>query len=393
MLLKNKYHLTYCSNIFKEKTWKNLFCKLKIYITNLRKFFKKKHIGLSLCLSNSLANEIKKTDNISNLKMWLKKNRLYISSINGFVYQTFHQKKIKENIYLPDWTSKKRLNFTQNLIDILKNIIKKNHDGSISTLPISYKSWTKDNHKHYVLYKTSKHLSELLILLINIKKQIKNIIHLDIEPEPQCMIETYKETHTFFEQWLLPICKKYLIPRYKKQKLITHIYTHIKICYDICHFSVNFENHKEILNSIQKSKIKIGKIQISSALKINLNNNNKKSQLKTLLTLQSSPFLHQTTEKVAKKIKKYTDIKHILETFEQKTHGEMRIHCHISIHEKIYKNIETTHQETQETLKIFLKTLRIKHIEIETYTHNIIYDDNPLAAIIKEYNWAIHTLK
>lgn len=392
MLLKNKYHLTYCSNIFKEKTWKNLFCKLKKYITNLRKFFIKKHIGLSLCLSNSLTNEIKKPDNISSLKTWLKKNSLYISSINGFVYQTFHQKSIKENIYLPDWTSKKRLIFTQNIIHILKNIIKKNHDGSISTLPISYKLWTKDNHKHYVLYKTSKHLSDLLILLINIKKQTKNIIHLDIEPEPQCTIETYKETHAFFEHWLLPICKKHLIPKYKKQHLITHIYKHIKICYDICHFSVNFENHKEILNSIKQSKIKIGKIQISSALKIDLNNNNKTSQLKTLLALQNSPFLHQTTEKVANKIKKYPDVKYILETFKQKAQGELRIHCHISIHEKIYKNIETTYQETQETLKVFLKTLHIKHIEIETYTHNIIYEDSPLAAIIKEYNWAINTL-
>lgn len=393
MLLKNKHNLTYCSNIFKEKTWKNLFCKLKIYITNLKVFFRKKHIGLSLCISNSLANEIKKTDILLNLISWLKKNRLYISSINGFVYQTFHQKNIKERIYLPDWTSKKRLIFTQNLIKILKTVIKKNHDGSISTLPISYKAWTKENHKHYILYKTSKHLSILLELLINIKKQQQNIIHLDIEPEPQCLIETYKEIKTFFEHWLIPICEKYLTPKYPKHTLKTHVYKHIQICYDICHFSVNFENHQKILTSIKKSKIKIGKIQISSALKINLNNKNKHQQLKTLLTLQSSPFLHQTTEKNGNKIKKYPDIKHILNTFKEKKHGELRIHCHISIHEKIYKNIETTCEETQNTLKSFLQKLHIKHIEIETYTHNIIYEDNPIDTIIKEYTWTINILK
>lgn len=387
MLLKNKCNLTYCSNIFKEKTWQKLFYKIKSYVTDLKHVFKKINIGLSLCLSNSLINEIKKNHNQENIINWIKKKHLYISSINGFVYQTFHKKKIKEYIYFPDWTSKKRLNFTKKLINILKNIIKKKYDGSISTLPISYDIWVKNYHKSYILYKSSKNILNTIKLLIKTKKQQKISIHLDIEPEPHCTIETYKQIKIFFEMWLIPLYKQFFIT---KKKII---YTHIKICYDICHFIVNFEDYKKVLNSIQKTNIQIGKIQLSSALKINLQNKIKKPLLTTLKQLNKSPFLHQIRIKKKDKIKKYLDIKYIFNNLKQKKNAELRIHCHAPLYEKIYKNIKTTQKETKTTLKYFLKKTRIKHIEIETYTYNIIYNNNPITAMIKEYIWTINLLK
>jgi len=395
MLIKNKYNLTYCSNIFKEKTWKNLLYKLDQYVKNIKKKIKRKNIGLSLCISNSLTNEIKKGNNIQNLITWLRYNKSYISSINGFVYQSFHKKKIKEKIYFPDWSSKRRIIYTKKLIEILSKLIKKKYDGSISTLPVSYDLWTTTNNKHYLLYKASKNIAEIIDILIKIKQLQKKIIHLDIEPEPHCVIETYKNLISFFKHWLLPICNEYLKKKYKYKKThnLTYIYRHIKICYDICHFSVNFENHQNILELIKKSRMKIGKIQISSALRIILTKENKKAITDQLLILKKSPFLHQVTEKTKNGIKKYLDIKYLLNDFSKKINCELRIHCHIPVYEKNYKNMYTTQNETERTLIILLQHLQIKHMEIETYTHDIMYSNNQIESIIKEYDWVFKILQ
>jgi hypothetical protein len=52
--------------------------------------------------------------------------------------------------------------------------------------------------------------------------------------------------------------------RARRRKLILkHISS---LCYDICHAAVGFENPEEILASLNEFGIKVGRIQVSSAL-------------------------------------------------------------------------------------------------------------------------------
>ena len=43
---------------------------------------------------------------------WLDQHNCYVFTINGFPYGKFHGTRVKEKVYLPDWTSAERVDFT-----------------------------------------------------------------------------------------------------------------------------------------------------------------------------------------------------------------------------------------------------------------------------------------
>ncbi|HFL8824107.1 MAG TPA: metabolite traffic protein EboE [Candidatus Azoamicus sp. OHIO1] len=400
MIINNqhKYNLTYCLNVFKSKNWEETLYNIKIFVSNIKKTYPNKEIGIGLCISNSISKELIKKRNLLDLIILIKNENIYIPSINGFVYKKFHQKSIKDKIYIPEWTSNSRILYTKLLIKILKELLPKNVNGSITTLPISYKPWINKKNKTYIFYKSSINISKIIDILININKKYKKLIHLDIEPEPNCLIENSKEIVRFYKLWLLPIGSDYLRNKYNIEKkiAIALIKDHIKICYDICHFSTNFEKTTTIIKLLTKEKIKIGRIQISSAIKIKTPK--KKEKFKKIINkishLSYSPFLHQTVEKNNNQIKKFIDIKYAIKTIKKNKKSEWRIHCHLPIYLKKYSILETTNKDTKSVLKNLINNKITNHIEIETYTYNVISPNSDImASIIKEYNWVIEILE
>ncbi len=169
-------------------------------------------------------------------------------------------------------------------------------------MPISYKGWINKKNTVYIYYKTAKNLTKVTE---NIIKNKSNII-ISIEPEPTCLIEKSQEFINYFNNWIKPLYKKYSINNKKNIKNI------IGICYDICHFAVQFEKHEKILNNLEKENIIIGKLQISSALKINDDRTKKENKqiIKNLNVFKYSSFLHQINNINKNKIKIYKDIKY-----------------------------------------------------------------------------------
>ena len=100
-----------------------IFNNLKTYTTQIRKPLTKDAFGIGLRLSNDASIELLKNDNLKLFKKWLNKERLYIFTINGFPYGSFHNKKIKDKVHLPDWTTNERVNYTNRLILILKELL------------------------------------------------------------------------------------------------------------------------------------------------------------------------------------------------------------------------------------------------------------------------------
>jgi len=393
MKINKTLHLTYCSNIFKGNNWEKIFLNIKTYIPKIKKNITNKKFALGLCLSNSITNELLLKKNINIFIKWMKNENIYIPSINGFVYKNFHIKKIKENIYFPDWSSNKRLNYTKKLIKVLIKLIPKYIDGNISTSPISYKPWVENKNKTYIYYKSSINLAKTIIFIIKNKR----FIHIDIEPEPICSIENTKEVIIFFKNWLIPIGSYYLEKKLKLPKFFCEkiIKKYIRICFDICHLSVEFE---DILNSIlklKKNNIKIGKIQISSSPKLTINNINKNIIIKNNLnTFNNSNFLHQVIKKRENKLIYYNDITDLLKNFNLELNDEIRIHFHLPIYMKTYKIFYTTQDNIIKVIS-FLKNKNITNcIEIETYTFsNILTNISTIDSIIKEYNWLLNLYK
>lgn len=364
MKIKKLYKLTYCSNIFKTNNLKKLSFNIKKY---KEKFFKKYNLNVNICLSNNLIKNINK----KNLNSFREFYSIKITSINGFVYQNFHLKNIKENIYLPDWTSKNRFLFTKNILTYTDSIAKKKEKISISTLPISYIKWVNFFLNPFIFYEATQNLKKLTM---QIKKS-----HLDIEPEPFCLIESYSDFLKFKKNWIKTLIIK------KNEKSLT-------LCYDICHFSVIFEKQKIISKLITIDNLKIGKIQISIALKTIIHYKHVfiKKLTKTLTKLKKSDFLHQSIIKNYSKIEKFSDIYFFLKKIHLFKNKELRIHCHIPLYKKKFKYFDSTYKDTFNSLNLIKKHNLTKNIEIESYTYHIFFKKfNYYKSIKKEYEKTI----
>lgn len=375
-MLKNRYKIFYCSNIFKEDDWKKLFNKLNNYVV----FFKKNNMQLSLCFSRKLVEGF--LSNKLLFENWLKKNRIEISSLNGFVYTKFHKNFIKDDIYYPDWTSRKRLDYTLNLIFILNDLMLNSKFGSISTLPLSYTPWIKKKHIDYVLYKSFKNLLNLYPALFENNKTI----HIDIEPEPTCLIDSIKKFIKYFNFWFIPLAKKIFFKKFNinKKKAVFIIRKYFRLCYDISHSSVNFDNHLENIVNLKKYKIKIGKVQISSAKEFFVKEQNEiENFIKETYKIKNSSFLHQVSEKKDEKIIIYKDLTNFLDLIDKKNNFNIRIHFHAPL----FEDKNTTQYDTKKALLLLFKFKSIKHFEIETYTFSSLTKKKQFDFVTKEYNW------
>jgi hypothetical protein len=105
--------------------------------------------------------------------------------------------------------------------------------------------------------------------LNSIKQKTGVTLHLDIEPEPDGILETGKEFIEWFENDLLPQGISYFKNELNLSAAQAEdiIKDHVNLCYDVCHFAIGYEPHETIINELAQKRIKVGKIQISAALK------------------------------------------------------------------------------------------------------------------------------
>ncbi len=197
-------HLTYCSNIHPGESWQETFDNLKKYTSEVRKQLTKRDFGIGLRLSNVASIELLEGNRLKDFQSWLQSENMYVFTINGFPFGQFHQERVKDKVHSPDWTTTERLDYTKRLFQILSELLPEGLDGGVSTSPISYKWWHPDTLSlESAKSKACDHLAELIVYLVNLKKNTGKSLHLDMEPEPDGILETTTEFVDFFNQYLL----------------------------------------------------------------------------------------------------------------------------------------------------------------------------------------------
>ena len=78
---------------------------------------------------------------LAAFQKWLADTNCYVFTINGFPYGKFHGTRVKEQVYLPDWTSTERVAYTNLLFDLIAELSPIETGGSISTVPGSFKEF------------------------------------------------------------------------------------------------------------------------------------------------------------------------------------------------------------------------------------------------------------
>ncbi len=394
------FHLTYCSNIHPGEHWGEVFSNLETYIPPLKsQFAPQATFGIGLRLANPASQELLAGDKLARFKAWLDQNDLYVFTLNGFPYGGFHRQVVKEEVYAPDWSTEKRQTYTVRLAKILAALLPEGMDGGISTVPVSYKPWFKhQKEREACLEQSSLQLAKTVQELMDLENETGKWIHLDLEPEPDGMLENSTEVIAFFEQWLLPkggahLAKVRGIPLAQAQESMRR---HIGMCYDTCHFAVSYEKPAEVLERLKQAGIRIGKIQISAALKLKLQEsaNARQTALERLEPFAESTYLHQVVEKRKDgSFHTHSDLIDALPLLRETSADEWRIHFHVPIFIEDYQTVQSTQEDIKTVLKLLAENPVCAHLEIETYTWEVLPSEmkkDLAASIQREYEWVLN---
>jgi hypothetical protein len=396
MQIKENAHLTYCTNIHPGESWKEVFQSLQEYCLKIQhELTGKKPFGIGLRLSQKSAAELLKKDRLSSFKNWLDRNNLYVFTMNGFPYGDFHDVVIKDEVHTPDWTTPERLEYTRNLINIMSYLLPEGMEGGISTSPLSYKLWFENQEQIDQVKSTSTSaLINLVVQMIEIKNNQSKSIHIDLEPEPDGMLENTQEVLDYYRQYLF----KQGIQELKQslecteQEAKSHILEHIQLCYDVCHFALAYEQPKEVVDQLLKEGVQIGKIQISAALKCERSENiSIQEQQRCLQQFDEPTYLHQAiVQKTNGSLDHYSDLTEGIEAMSAPDFKEIRTHFHVPVFLSNFQVLHSTQEDIIAALKYWNETHYSAHLEVETYTWGVLPDHLQIDitnSIVRELEW------
>jgi hypothetical protein len=396
----NNAHLTYCTNIHPGESWADHFAALKQNFPEVKaELSPNEPMGIGLRLSNQASVEILTGTNMQQFKEWLFESNAYVFTMNGFPYGGFHDTVVKDQVHAPDWTTSNRMAYTLRLFNILTTLIPKGMEGGISTSPLSYKHWFDTS----VELEKAKFIATKKILLVaeelsKIYEQTGILFHLDIEPEPDGILETGREFIDWYEQILLPHGITHFA---EKQGLLASeaevlIKRHIALCYDVCHFAIGYEAHQAIIDELEAKGISTGKIQISAALKATFTGepDNKQAILNEFARFDEPTYLHQVIARLNDgQFARYPDLTDALLLKDDAR--EWRAHFHVPIFLDDFGLLRSTQSDISEVLGIWMKKPFTKHLEAETYTWSVLPPELkvPIAqSISRELAWVKNKL-
>jgi len=354
--------LTYCTNIHPAESWHDIFANVRRYVPEVKqKIAPKAPFPVGLRVSGRAATEAD-MEMAKRFHGWCESNGCFVATINGFPYGIFHHVPVKETVYLPDWRHPGRLHYTKQLARLLALWLPEEMSGSISTVPVGFKDCIGPDDFPAV----RKHLLAALEFLDHIAQTTGKEILLAMEPEPSCVLETIADVVRFFDKLDLP---RALRP-------------FLAVCYDCCHQALQYESPSYSLDLLKANDIRIGHVQVSSALRLDHPN------LKTLQRFCEPCYLHQTVgRRQDGSLLRYHDLDLALSAAPLDV-LEWRVHFHIPVFVDQLTDCASTQPFLREILPLFGDNLPL---EVETYTWTVLPPDLQTAtvteSIVREIGW------
>ena len=181
------------------------------------------------------------------LRRKIEEMGLQVFTLNGFPYGNFRVSRVKHDVYQPDWSRPERLRYTTDLADVLIDLVPEGATAGISTLPIG---WSDVDEAH--LDEAVSNLGRIVDHLAMIESRTGCCLHLDLEPEPGCLLQRSNDVVGLFERILLATSREDDTRR------------HLHVCHDVCHAAVMFESQRDVIDNHDSAGIAIGKVQVST---------------------------------------------------------------------------------------------------------------------------------
>ena len=362
--------LGYCTNVHAGATFDEMRSNLLRYAVPVKeRCSKDEPMGVGLWLSADAANyALANRSALTDLKSWMQGLGLVVYTVNGFPYGDFHEPNVKTKVYKPDWTTPDRYNYTLTLAKVLAELLPDEGEGSISTLPLGWPAnipgGTDDASIHMFKNACAGQLHNLIHELARLELDTGKLIHINLEPEPGCVIDTAPGLVRFFKEYLLDTPDQPSVLGY------------LRVCHDVCHSAVMFEEQADALRAYREAKIKVGKVQISSAVRAvfeGKDDTDRKATVDQLRSFAEDRYQHQTSIRMPDgSISFYNDLPDALAEHGDSPQGEWRVHFHVPIYVDAFDQLEATQSDIGSCLKAIDMNDELHHFEVETYAWNVL---------------------
>jgi hypothetical protein len=385
--LRHNIHLAYCTNIHRGETWEQTFDMLQKYTLAVRdRVAPNEPYAIGLRLGDQASRQLADRGTLKTFQKWLDENNCYVFTINGFPYGSFHGTRVKEQVYAPDWTTEERVAYTNRLFDLLAEFVPNGVEGSVSTVPCSFKEFIKTPEQTAAMrsnvWKTVEHIAR-------VSERSGKALHLGLEPEPLCFLETTAEAVAFFQE-LQKI-------RPKDDRLDRHL----GVNYDTCHLAIEFEEAAASIRELQSQNIKLSKLHFSSALKVKPTQEARRA----LAAFVEPVYFHQVVARWPDR--RFTRTKDLdvalaesanLDKLSDAELPEWRIHFHIPLHSRPTELFDTTSDQILGVIDLLAENPGLcRHIEMETYTWEVLpgalKNRNVVDQLADEYAWTLEKLR
>jgi hypothetical protein len=390
----------YCGNCRPVRRWADVVHLLRVFTPQVRQALGSTHpVGLGLWLPAALEN-LDTSDPVALAGEVEARERARLSAadpgsgvftFNGFPYGDFHDERVKHDAYWPDWTDPRRLAYTAWLVRASGEFAPQRKQFSISTLPVG---WKANLSSRSMIEDAARRLRALADHLHRQHERTGRLVHVDLEPEPGCLLETSTDVIRFFEGHLLDRHNEHTVRRY------------LRVCHDICHAAVMGERQEDAFRAYAAAGIEVGKVQVSSALAVDFDGLGDAERAATLAELQgfAEPrFLHQATIRGAgatprerdSRLDFYEDLPMALaahgEPCGHRPRGQWRVHFHVPIHQARIGRLGTTQAEIAEALRASRLYSKCRHFEVETYAWSVLPAEQRVAemaeGVARELAW------
>jgi hypothetical protein len=394
-------HLTYCTKVHPGHGWDTVLAHLQAGVPELkRRLCPEAAFGLGLRLSAAECEVLATPERLGEFQDFLAAHDVYVFTINGFPYGAFHGARVKADVFAPDWRFHTRLSYTIRLAHILAKLLPAGMAGGISTLPLSYKPWLCSK-KNEALVRITRNLVLLTKELMTIKERGGPSIHVDLEPEPDGLVENTLELVDYYNKWLLPYGGKLLadLAGLARDEAREALLEHIQVCLDTCHMAVAFEEPEQSLDLLAENHICVGKVQITNGWRVVLDSseNGRERLVQELKPFTLSPYLHQVVGRRADGFQvRYRDLEEALADLDRTPAEEWRIHYHLPLFVKRFGQLEATCRLTAEMLRLVQSRTLTEQLELETYTWELLpagLKVDLLDSLEKEYRWVLDILE
>lgn len=382
-------HLTYCLNIHPGESWVEQEQAVFTHAAAVRdRLGEENPFGLGLRISAQAARELNEPGVRDRFRDRLEAHRMYAFTVNAFPYGTFHQARVKASVYEPDWRTPERVDYTLDVARHLAALLPDAVDGSVSTVPGSFKTWIRTEADIEMM---TRNLAEVIHELAVLENTTGRFIHLGLEPEPACFLETTPETIRFFKEHLLRGGVSHLATSagWTRERAESVMRRHAGVNFDACHLAIQYENLADSLRALRAEGIRLSKVHISAALEAA----NTPEARQALDAFHEPVYLHQVVARYADgSTEAWTDLPEALPALvDRPADSQVRVHFHVPLFWEGDERLASTSIALDEAVWREIQVNEPPHLEIETYTFDVLPEKlksgDVVDSIVREYQW------